>query len=79
MKTCGGVDVYTHVFLTSTLVEGECLASRPDRFTSGERVPSTHYIGGWMGPRGDLDDVEKRRYFTLPGLEIQNVSLYLFI
>jgi hypothetical protein len=39
MKTYGGVDVYIHVFLTSALVEGEWLDSRPGRFTPGERAP----------------------------------------
>jgi hypothetical protein len=46
MKAYGGVDVYTHVFLTSTLVGGEWSASRPCRFT-----PGTHWIGGWVDPR----------------------------
>jgi len=29
-------------------------ASRPDRFTSRGRVPVTHFIGGWVGPRDRL-------------------------
>jgi hypothetical protein len=33
-----GVDVYTHVFLTSTLVGGEWLASRLGRFTPGKEL-----------------------------------------
>jgi hypothetical protein len=33
MKTYGGVDVQTHVFLTSALVGGEWSASRPGRVT----------------------------------------------
>jgi hypothetical protein len=37
VKTYGGVDVYTHVFLTSALVGGEWLASRLGRFTPVER------------------------------------------
>jgi hypothetical protein len=36
-----------HAFLTSVLGEGECLASRPSRFTPGERSSNTHWIGGW--------------------------------
>jgi hypothetical protein len=31
------------------------------RFTPGERAPGTHWIGGWVGPRAGLDDVEKRK------------------
>jgi hypothetical protein len=46
-------------FLTSTLVRGEWSASRPGRLTPGERGPRTHCIGGRMGPRAGLDDVEK--------------------
>jgi hypothetical protein len=33
MKAYGGVDVYIHIFLTSTLVGGEWSASHPGRFT----------------------------------------------
>jgi hypothetical protein len=59
MKTYGGVDVQTNVFLTSALVGGEWSASRPGRFTPKERAPATHWIGGWVGPRADLEDMEK--------------------
>jgi hypothetical protein len=54
-----GVDVYIHIFLTSALAGGEWSASRPGLFTPGERVPGTHWIGGWVDPRAGLDDVEK--------------------
>jgi hypothetical protein len=30
------------------------ITPRP-RFTPGERTPGTHCIGGWVGPRADLD------------------------
>jgi hypothetical protein len=53
MKAHGAVDAQTHV-LTSALVGGECSASNPR-----ERTPGTHWIGGWMGPRAGLDDMEK--------------------
>jgi hypothetical protein len=59
MKVYGGVDVYNHIFLTSALVAGERLTSRPGRFTPGEGVPGTHRIVGWVGPRASLDDVNK--------------------
>jgi hypothetical protein len=38
-------------------------------FTPGERAPGTHYIGGCVGPRAGLDDVEKKKFLALPGLE----------
>jgi hypothetical protein len=53
------MDVYIHVFLTSALVGGEWSALRPGRFTPGERFPGTYWIGGWVGPRKGVDDVEK--------------------
>jgi hypothetical protein len=34
-----------------------------------KRAPSTHYIGGWEDPRAGLDDMQKWKFFTLPGLE----------
>jgi hypothetical protein len=39
MKTYGGMDVQTRVFLTLALVGGEWPASRTVRFTPGEIVP----------------------------------------
>jgi hypothetical protein len=39
MYTDGGVDVYTHVFLISVLIGGECSASRSGRFTNEEKSP----------------------------------------
>jgi hypothetical protein len=59
------------LFLTSALAGGEWSASRPRRFTPGENAPGTHWIGGWMDPRAGLDDVEKRKFLILPGLELR--------
>jgi hypothetical protein len=41
----------------------------------GEVAPGVHWIGGWMGPRIGLDDVEKRKFVTLPGLELRPLRL----
>jgi hypothetical protein len=38
-------------------------------YPQGERAPGTHWIGGWVDPSAGLDDVEKRKFLTLPGLE----------
>jgi hypothetical protein len=53
-------------------------------FTHGEMAPGTYYVGGWVGLRAGLDDLEKRKYLTLPGLELRSLgrparsqSLYL--
>jgi hypothetical protein len=70
MKAYGRVDVYIHIFLTSALVGGERLVSRPCRFTPGERAPGTH----WVAPRSGLDNMEKRKFFTVPRLELWPLS-----
>jgi hypothetical protein len=70
MNTYGGVDLYIHIFLTSALVGGEWLVSLPDRFTPGERAPGTHWTGGWVDPRDGLDDLEKKKFLSLSGLEV---------
>jgi hypothetical protein len=59
MKAYGGVDLQTHIFLTSALVGGEWSASRPGYLTPGERDPGTHWIEGCVDPRVGLDNVEK--------------------
>jgi hypothetical protein len=71
MKAYGGVDIQIHIFLTSTLTRGEWSASRLGRFTPGERAHGTHWIRGWVDPRAGLDDVEKTKFLTLPGLELR--------
>jgi hypothetical protein len=71
MKAYGGVDVQNHIFLTSALAGDEWSASRPGHFTPWERAPGTHCIGGWVDPRVGLDDVEKRKFLILAGLELR--------
>jgi hypothetical protein len=73
MKKYGGVNVWIHIFLTSALVGDEWSASRPCRFTPGERARGTHWIGGWVDRKAGLDDVEKRIFWILPGLELRNI------
>jgi hypothetical protein len=60
MKTYGGVNVYIHIFLTSALVVGEWSASRPCRFTPGERAPGTHFmrLGGPQSRSGRYGEVK---------------------
>jgi hypothetical protein len=70
MKAYQGVDVWIHIFLTLALVVGEWSASRPNSFTPGETALGTHWIGGWVKPRADLNVVEKRKFFTLLGLKL---------
>jgi hypothetical protein len=35
------------------------------------KSPFIHWIVGWVGPRFRLDDVEKRKFVTLPGLKLR--------
>jgi hypothetical protein len=34
----------------------------------------TRWFGGWVGPRTRLDDVETRKFLTIPGLEFQPIG-----
>jgi hypothetical protein len=43
----------------------------PRLLYSRGKSPSTHWIGGWVGHRAGLEDMEKREFFTLPRLEIR--------
>jgi hypothetical protein len=46
--------------LTSALDGGEWSAPRPSHFT-----PSTHWIGGWVGPRAIVDSVKEKNFQPL--------------
>jgi hypothetical protein len=65
MKTYGGVDVQIHVLLASALGGGNLSASLPCRCT-----PGTHWIGSGVGPITGLKDMERKKFFPLPGLEL---------
>jgi hypothetical protein len=43
----------------------------PAALTPGKEPPSTRWIGGGANPRVGLDDVEKRKFLTLAGLELR--------
>jgi hypothetical protein len=70
MKKYDGVDIWIHISSISTLVGSEWSASRPGHFIPEERIPGSHWIVGWMNPRTGLDDVKKRKFLTLSGLEL---------
>jgi hypothetical protein len=40
-------------------------------FTSEEGACSAHWIRGWVGSRTGLHDVEKRKFFPPPALELR--------
>jgi hypothetical protein len=60
--------------MTSTLVGGEWPASHPCRFTPAERALGTHWIGGWVDPRANLEDLENRKFLPPSGLELRPLS-----
>jgi hypothetical protein len=33
----------------------------------------THWVGGWVGPRPGLVNVEKIKFLTVPGLELRTL------
>jgi hypothetical protein len=78
MKTyLGNVSIAPSIHsLTSAIDGGEWSDSRSSRFTSRERAPGTHWLGGWVGPRAGLDTVEKRNS-QHPGLKFCLVN-YVF-
>jgi hypothetical protein len=43
----------------------------PTALPPGERAPGTHWIGGWVGPGAGRDDVEKKKFLSLSGLELR--------
>jgi hypothetical protein len=50
----------------------------PATLPAGVMVPGTHWIGGWVGPRGGLDAVEKRKLLKLSGFEPRPSSPSLY-
>jgi hypothetical protein len=56
----GAVDAEIHIFLTLVQVGGEWSVSRPDSF-----------IRWGQGPQTGLDDMDKRKFFILSGLELR--------
>jgi hypothetical protein len=68
--------------LTSALDGGEWTTSCPGQFTARERVPGTHWIGGWVGPGAVLDAVVKRKipsplmkYYTVFGFTFELLQM----
>jgi len=55
-----------HAFLISELDGGEWSASHSDCFTAEERVPGTHWIGRWVGPRASVDTAVAKRQIPSP-------------
>jgi hypothetical protein len=50
MKSYRTLGVQLYVFIFSAVDGSEWLPLRPNRYTLGERAPSTYWTGGWVGP-----------------------------
>jgi hypothetical protein len=46
----------------------------PRPFHPRRKSAGTHWIGGWVGPKTGLDDVEKSEISPLPGLELRTLG-----
>jgi hypothetical protein len=55
------------MILTWTLDGGEWSASRAGRFTPRESESGIQWIGGWVGPRASLEEVEKTKLYAFAG------------
>jgi hypothetical protein len=69
MKINRGVDIEIHIFLTSALLEVSGQLHAPASLPTGKAPPGTHWLWGWVDPRAGLDDLEKRKFLTLPRLQ----------
>jgi hypothetical protein len=75
MKAYGRVDVESHIFLTSVLVGGKWSASRPYRFTPGERAPPHSLDRRLGGPQSRSGRYGEEKILTLPGLELRPLAV----
>jgi hypothetical protein len=64
----------TYVCLTSALVRGEWSASRPGRFTPGERAPGAHWIEGLVNPWAGMDDMEEWKFLILQDCSVSTIN-----
>jgi hypothetical protein len=62
--------VLIHILLILAVAAGEWSASHPGRFTPGTHWTG-HWTGGWVDPRAGLENMEKRKFLPLPGLEFR--------
>jgi hypothetical protein len=61
MKTYGGVEEYIHALSPSASIEVSGQFHAPAALPPWKEPLYTHWIGGWVGLRVDLDAVVKRK------------------
>jgi hypothetical protein len=74
MKAYGGLDVQIHIYLDHCTSWSLVVSFTARPLYPRGKSPDTHWIGGWVDPRASLDDVEKRKFLTLPGLKLRPLS-----
>lgn len=65
LNSNGVVQICINLFLLLALDGGGRSASRPGRFTSGERVACNRRVGGCVGPRFGPETVGRRKICCL--------------
>jgi hypothetical protein len=59
---------------SSAFINLRVVSFTPLPLYSRGKSPGTHLIGAWVGPRVVLDDVKKRKFLSLPELELRPLS-----
>jgi ribosome modulation factor len=65
--------MYPHILILSTY----CMLVFSFRFRPlypFRNSPRKQWLGGWMGPRPSINDVERRKILPVPGLELQSLG-----
>jgi hypothetical protein len=74
MKTYGSVGGCIHSRFLDLGTNWMWVVSFTLRPVYSGRSPGTHWIGSWVGPKAGLDAVEKRKFLTLPELQLRPLS-----
>jgi hypothetical protein len=69
MMAYGVMEVKLHAFLISALDVEDCLPLRHGHFTTAERAMVSRLFGGREDPGVATKVMEKKKLFTLPGIE----------
>jgi hypothetical protein len=74
MKTFGDSDCIYSRFLDLSSSLKRVVSFTPLPLHPSPLLGFTHWIGGWVSPRTGLDDMEKRKFCTLPRLELWSLG-----
>jgi hypothetical protein len=71
METYGGIGCIGQRFLALGTSQRWVVNFTPLPLYPWGKNPRPHWIGGWVGPRAGLDDMEKWKFLTIPGVEFR--------